>query len=410
MKEKVLTVVLLVVVWLLIGIGFYVVLEFKFSDNELNSNYKVSIATFFKTEDIYVNDEQSFQKPILQDVYIDNFISNYISENSCTKLDYKLFILNEEVVNVFLDCGTPVSKIFKYQKKQILDFKGYIKDIEKFEIQVKNLLQLKYPSFVVEEIDVFNGNFKIENNQIVAYYETLNYGNISIKINYNEIKGLLDYNHVYDETYDNEKYVLDPNKKTIAFTFDDGPGEYEGELIDILVDAHATASFFLVGYKMETYFSSIQKMIENNMEIGNHTYSHKSLVTLSDSEINDEINRTNEKFVKLTGRNLNLLRPSYGAINSNVLKQLKMPVILWNIDTLDWQKRDAEYVKNHILQNITDGDIVLMHSLYPTTLEAVRGVLPELYKRGYQVVSVSELAKLKGKDIVLGKTYGKITK
>lgn len=411
MKEKVLTCILIVVVWLLIGSGFALFLSMRNEEQtNLDNELDVSIATFFKVEDIYIDDVLAFQKPVLQDLHIDKFVDEYIVQNSCTSLDYKLYLLDEETVNVFLNCGNPVNKIFKYQKNKTLELKSFLKDEQTFETQVKELLMLKYPKFVVDEVSVLDGAFKIETNQITAYYTTENYGIVDIKINYNEIKGAVSYSHVYDDIYENEKFLLDPNKKTVAFTFDDGPGDYEGELIDILVDAHATASFFLVGYKLSSYPLSIQKMIENNMEIGNHTYSHKSLVTLSDSGINDEINKTNNKFFELTGKHLKLVRPSYGAINQNVLNQLKMPVILWNIDTLDWQKRDSEYVKNHILENVTDGDIILMHSLYPTTVEAVRQVLPELYKRGYQVVSVSELADLKGKEIGLGKTYGKITK
>jgi peptidoglycan/xylan/chitin deacetylase (PgdA/CDA1 family) len=82
-----------------------------------------------------------------------------------------------------------------------------------------------------------------------------------------------------------------------------------------------------------------------------------------------------------------------------------MPAILWNIDTLDWQSRNAQKVYDSIINDVKDGDIVLMHSLYPSTVEAVKMVIPELYKRGYQIVSVSKLFELKNRTIEIGKSY-----
>jgi peptidoglycan/xylan/chitin deacetylase (PgdA/CDA1 family) len=82
-----------------------------------------------------------------------------------------------------------------------------------------------------------------------------------------------------------------------------------------------------------------------------------------------------------------------------------MPCILWSVDTLDWKTRDSESVYNEIINNVKDGDIVLMHSLYKSTAEAVEKVLPELYKEGYQIVSVSKLFELKDKTLEIGKSY-----
>ena len=212
----------------------------------------------------------------------------------------------------------------------------------------------------------------------------------------------------YDDAYENEKFELDPNKKAIAFTFDDGPSTYDLYIIDALVASHSTATFYMVGNRMRSFPLSIDKMIKTGMEVGNHTYDHKSLTSLSDAEVKNQITKTNDLFYEMTGHKLTSLRPSYGNINNRVRVQVGMPVILWNIDTLDWKTRNAEKIYNSIINNAKDGDIVLMHSLYESTQKAVEKVLPELYKRGFQVVSVGELAKLKNYDLANGSTVWNI--
>lgn len=216
------------------------------------------------------------------------------------------------------------------------------------------------------------------------------------------------YEMHYDDAYENEIYTLSPDKKTIAFTFDDGPSPYEPELIDFLVKSHSEATFYLVGSRLELFPKSIEAMTKNKMEVGNHTFDHRVLTTLSDEEIKEEITKTNDLYYELTKEKMTSLRPSYGSINKRVLVQIGMPVILWSLDTLDWKSRDADKIAKTILNEVEDGDIVLMHSLYGSTVEAVKKVLPELYKEGYQVTSVSKLAKLKNFNLTGNKIVSEI--
>ena len=346
-----------------------------------------------------------FNKPYFNNPKIDKYVDDYISKNACTELNYNVIDIGGNRISIFLNCGTPYHVIYNYKKKEEVKFDSLLDDREGFIASTKKLLGLKYPKFVVEDADIEHAVYNIKPNELVGYYKTKEYGDIDVKINYNEIMDMLNYDMHYDDAYENEVYTLDRNKKTIAFTFDDGPSDYDLKLIDLLVDSHSSATFFVVGNRIENFPNSIHKMVEKGMEVGNHTYNHKSLAGLSANAIKSQITKTNDLFRNMTGQELKLLRPSYGAVNKKVLLQVGMPVVLWNIDTLDWKTRNAEKVYDEIVKNAEDGDIVLMHSLYKSTVDAVEKSLKELYKKGFQVVSVSKLVELKGRELSIGKSY-----
>lgn len=353
----------------------------------------------------FVNGEITYKKPEFNSQYLNDYISDYIEKNSCSSLEYNIHKLDKNSLSLFLNCGNPESIIYDYNEGQTKNFDTLLKDSSEFINSVTRLLNLKYPKFVTNEVDILNGAYQILDNQLIGYYNTTNFGVVDIKINNNEIRELMNYNMNYDDAYQNEIYTLDANKKTIAFTFDDGPSYYDLETIDFLVDSHASATFFLVGNRINNYKDSVKKMVETDMEVGNHSYNHSVMTKLSNSQIAEQITKTNEIYNNLTGKNMTLFRPPYGAINSRVLLSTQMSSVLWSVDTLDWQSRNADKVYEKIIENVKDGDIVLMHSLYNSTLQAVKKVIPELYKQGYQIVSVSKLAELKGKTVEIGKNY-----
>ena len=105
------------------------------------------------------------------------------------------------------------------------------------------------------------------------------------------------------------------------------------------------------------------------------------------------------------GDDIKLLRPPYGAYNDTNKEELNIPFILWNLDTEDWKYRDKDHIVNYFLNNASDGSLILVHENYAETVEALEEVLPILYDRGFQVVSVSELAKLKGVEISAHEAY-----
>lgn len=140
-------------------------------------------------------------------------------------------------------------------------------------------------------------------------------------------------------------------------------------------------------------------------EIGNHSYSHPSLTGLTVQGIQQQIGDTNSLIRKITGENPTLVRPPYGAYSKTVCDSVGLPVILWSVDTRDWATRNAQATVSHIQTHVRDGDIILMHDIHPQTVEAARQIIPWLKKQGYQLVTVSELAKYKKTDLKAGNVY-----
>lgn len=200
--------------------------------------------------------------------------------------------------------------------------------------------------------------------------------------------------------YFNEKGVLtrkiDKNKKMVALTYDDGPSIYTPRVLKTLKENNAVATFFVVGNRVPTYSDTVKKAHDMGCEIGNHTYEHKNLTRVSEAEVKRQITKTNRNVKKVTGQAPVIVRPTGGATNANVKQWVGMPSIIWSIDTLDWKTRNAGSTKKAVLDHVKDGDIVLMHDLYSATASASETIIPELVKRGYQLVTVSELAECRG--------------
>ena len=200
--------------------------------------------------------------------------------------------------------------------------------------------------------------------------------------------------------YFSEKGVLlrkiDKNKKMVALTYDDGPSIYTPRVLKTLKENNSVATFFVVGNRVPTYSDTVKKAHDMGCEIGNHTYEHKSLPNLSETEVKRQISKTNKEVKKAIGEKPVIMRPTGGATNTNIKKWVGMPSIIWSVDTLDWKTRNADSTRRAVLNRVKDGDIVLMHDLYSATATASETIIPELVRRGYQLVTVSELAECRG--------------
>lgn len=199
---------------------------------------------------------------------------------------------------------------------------------------------------------------------------------------------------------------LDPNGKMIALTFDDGPGVKATErILKALSEAGGRATFFMLGENAAAHPDLARQVAEAGHQVGTHTNGHKSLIRLTAKEMRQEVNLSLDNIEKASGVRPSILRPPYGNVNDLVKETLELPLVNWSVDTLDWDSRDAKKVYNHILENVKDGDIVLMHDIYDSTALAVEKVLPKLVKQGYQLVTVEELFACKGLSLKAGKVY-----
>ena len=191
-------------------------------------------------------------------------------------------------------------------------------------------------------------------------------------------------------------YYIDPNKKMIALTFDDGPGPYTQAIVNCLKQNNAHATFFVVGNRVNTYKSALKSASDNGNEIANHTYSHPILTSLSTANVKSQISKTDAAVKAVTGKTPSLIRAPGGGTNTRVRNAINKPFIYWSIDTLDWKYRNANRTVNVVMNNVKDGDIILMHDIHKTSKDAALILIPKLIKAGYQLVTVSELAQYRG--------------
>lgn len=215
-------------------------------------------------------------------------------------------------------------------------------------------------------------------------------------------------NGVYDPSV-KVKMEVDPSKPMVALTYDDGPGRYTDRLLDCLKENDAKATFFMVGSSVPGYKSTVKRMAELGCELGNHSYSHPAFSTLSNASIYSQVSKTTQNIRAAAGKAPTVFRLPYGdgSANSRVLSALGFPSIYWSIDTRDWANTgNPQHTIQSVLNHVKSGDIVLMHDIHYSTVVASETIIPALKNRGFQLVTVSQLAKYKGKtELKNGVTY-----
>ena len=317
---------------------------------------------------------------------------------------------------VFKEEGQIKSYIIDSNTGEELKLEDIIKSnkMEDFLDRELELLKLKYPEFIVDGIRNTEGDkvYVIKSNELTIYYYHYTYlydyqDTVSLTINYNEIHDYLDFTHLLDSEYTNEDgYQYSKEKKTVAITFDDGPSsKYNSEFLDVLAKNKAHGTFFMVGTMMQACQKCVKDTYESGNEVASHTYNHINMTRKSIEEVNASIKKTDDLFYQITGSHIKYVRPPYGSYNKTNLENVDYPLILWNLDTEDWRDKDVDRIVEYVMDNVSDGSIILMHELYETSLEALEIILPRLYAEGYQVVSVSELAELKDREVLSGHAY-----
>ena len=198
---------------------------------------------------------------------------------------------------------------------------------------------------------------------------------------------------------------LDPEKPMVALTFDDGPYDrVTNRIVKVLAKHDSRATFFVVGNRVERYADTMKNAYNKGNQIATHTFDHGDLSKMKKKQIRRELKRAFRVMKKINGENPTMLRPPYGNVNDKMRQTIRIPMISWNVDTEDWASRNKDKILSRC-KSIKDGDIVLMHDLYPSTAAAVEKLVPKLRKKGFQLVTVEELFYYKGIDAKGGKVY-----
>ena len=203
-----------------------------------------------------------------------------------------------------------------------------------------------------------------------------------------------------------------PDRKVAALTFDDGPHpEYTSEILDILKEKKVKAAFFLVGQHVEKYPEVARRIVEEGHEVGNHTYTHKDVFSLSKEAIRSEIRRAQEAIYNTTGVRTTWFRPPRGAYRESgkrLILDAGFTMALWSISSLDWRRVKPSVVAKRIMRYLHPGAIILFHDsgslVKPeggnrsNTVKCLPLVIDEIRKRGYRIVSLYELKELKEEE------------
>lgn len=219
----------------------------------------------------------------------------------------------------------------------------------------------------------------------------------------NSVSRINKTNYEYDVVINRK---IDKSKKMIALTFDDGPNYNTSKIIDVLNKYDIKATFFVLGSRAINNKDILKKMADSGMEIGNHTYNHLLLTKYDENKIRSEIEDTSEVIYNATKKRPKLLRPSYGSVNNKIKKVANMPIIIWDIDTLDWKYHNSKRITSRVVNKVRDGDIILMHDIYSASLNALSNIIPILQDNGYEFVTIDELFYYKGISLENGKVYG----
>lgn len=271
--------------------------------------------------------------------------------------------------------------------------------------EVKNLLKIPENE---------NLNFSLTKDNIIVY--TINNNEIAKNIiPYETLNIYLNINKENNEQPTNpspssSKRNIDKTKPMVALTFDDGPHpKYGPMIIETLKNNNSVATFFEVGYMLKKYSNVSLSAKEIGCEIGSHTYNHTNLKKLQTiEEVKNEFSSMDDLYYSIFNEYPKYIRPPYGAYTQDITNNTNEIFILWSIDTNDWKTRNAEktidYIKNY---GNLDGEVILMHSTYKETAEAIEVLVPWLIEQGYQLVTITELLENKYNQVIgTEKVYG----
>ena len=376
-----------------------------------------------ETEKYIIQDDYKFilSYPLIKNKKIDLKINNFVEENkkkyNQNSDNIKSMIVNYEIQEykniTFVELNSFIYYEDDYvENNEIISFKTDTKEI----LKLKDIFNTPYyiSKLTTKTINQDKQQINEENNFILS----------GLVIKYNYLNKIKEYKINYDEieTYLKEEYKMDDivipvltptkrnlnkykNKKLIALTFDDGPSNNTKYFIKELQKRDALVTFFVVGNREKKYEDVLKEAYLMGNQIGSHTYSHKNLLYLNEEEITKEIEKTNEAIYNVIGTKPTIIRVPYGNINKKIRSISNMNHILWNVDTLDWKYKNSNRVYKEIIKHAEDGNIILLHDIFKTSVNGVLKAIDELKKQGYEFVTIDEMVYLKNIKLDKSKTY-----
>ena len=352
--------------------------------------------------------------------------SDYLINRDEINIDYKYKVFKNRYISLILTTyinsykltnpiHEAISYLYDVKEDKYLSLDDILNKRNKLILfnYVGNKLKNNYSEYIISDnietiysLDKLNNYpFFIDNDNISIYFTPDNLASdyydiltietplslIDLKLNLNlENKKILDNYSVTSVSN-----IIDPTKKVVALTFDDGPSTYTKEILDILKENDVNATFFILGNKVENYQDILLESIKNGNELGNHSYNHKWLSRLSTNNLIDQIESTQNILKEKLNYEPVYLRPTYGSISNKIKNNTNLKISLWTVDTKDWKIKSVDRIVKKATSNIEDGDIILMHDIFERSKDALKEIIPILKSQGFQLVTLSELEEVK---------------
>lgn len=365
----------------------------------------------------------SINYPVTEVSALDEAISSYINKVRAEfknsdydgkpelNISYTYKEVNDEVINVSIlteivtDKTVSKIKTFTYNKKseKFLTMEDIVDDLDVLDYDIKKELLSKYQDADMDYLsNVSYDFFTMDDENLTIYFNPTQLKDTNDELVYLDIpldslNLLIDVDREENtNTYLNfKKNTINEEDKVVALTFDDGPSKYTKDILDILKKYDACGTFFLIGNKVSFYGEVLREMLSEENEIGNHSYDHKYLTRLSEEEVKDEINKTQDEIKRVTGYTPTLFRPTYGGYNNTLKSYIDLTFVLWDVDSRDWSVKSTEGIMYNVFKDVKSGSIILFHDNHEYSVNALPSVIKELKKQGYKFVTVSELLELK---------------
>jgi peptidoglycan/xylan/chitin deacetylase (PgdA/CDA1 family) len=196
-------------------------------------------------------------------------------------------------------------------------------------------------------------------------------------------------------------------RREVALTFDDGPStEWTPQILDLLRDHGACATFFVLGASIAGCEAVLERMAAEGHEVANHAFSHRDPASLDDDALRGELERTSELLERVVGRRPHHFRPPYAETDHRVADLARAAgfdrTVLRSVDPADWNQRDSDRIAADVLGGVRRGSIVCLHDALPPdeprgtptrqpTVDALQVIVPRLIGRGFRLVTVTEL-------------------
>lgn len=203
--------------------------------------------------------------------------------------------------------------------------------------------------------------------------------------------------------------------KLIALTFDDAPAfdttenNYTRTIIDTVADYEGSATLFVIGSNVVKNGEALLKYaVSRGFELGNHSFSHTALGSLSADECENEIADCNTIIKSITDKEPLFFRPPMLSVGDELLQtteSLGICPVLMSINTYDYEaKTTADQIVDTVVKNAKNGSIVLLHSKYAVTAEAIKPLYDTLYNQNYRFCTLHELFYFTGNDFIPSST------